>query len=740
MVEPSQKWLDVFIAGLVLLSFMALRTTFPYSGVSLIIPFTGILMMPVGAWLDERYPLYRKVTTLVTLLFVSSLFISALQLQLIHTVIMLFAFIQFYSMIHRRSVMSYHHIMLMSFFMLVATLVMSPSASLGGILIGFVIVSAGCLVHLDHYKRSQSAREIRAESGWLHTGLGASARRSRFVMVPMFAIIGAGIFGLMVSVFVVLPRTEMGVLGAAINTQIYSSGLSEEVNLSFSDSIAGDSGAVMQVKFLQIPGGKFDRALFWRSTTMDKFNGTGWTRQGLSTLDNVQDERLRGFRTVHPRMRMRMGRGVQQRSRVQSGKGQLVSYEIFVDRYPDGGFPLLSTVVHLEPKDSNRQIWPYFAKGGDYTVNIGYRNRVAPYLTGISEYLDPDPEELRASSVDYLNIMLPSDYRLLTEHNLEERTLQLTESVTRDAETSYDKVVQIERYLTGPDYVYSKFLPELDSQRPVENFIHDVRLGHCELFASAMALMVRSEGIPARVVSGYRGGEWDESTLSYTVTKSMAHLWVEVFFPDVGWVTFDPAPTVSEIEQSVFERVELAFAGYSIRARIYWLRYVVGYSPNAMFVVLKDRTFGLVKNVFQINNESSPVESKVTVLDRIGGLAVLLCMASVVAIVFYGIYRLFAGERKTGRVALNARQASARRLYSELLRKLERQGLECRNRSAEEVLERLRLIGHPGCSEIEEFVECYQDARFGPRGMSEDDVAHYRRMIRGLDVGRPVRD
>jgi hypothetical protein len=740
MVKSSQKWLDVFVAGLVLLSYMALRTTFPYSGLSLVIPITGILMMPVGGWLDERYPLYRKATTLITLLFVTGLFVFALRLMPIHTAIMLFGFIQFYSLIHRRSVMSYHHIMLMSFFMLVATLVMSPSASLGIILFGYVVMSAGCLALLDRHKQVQAAREIHAESGWLHSGSGAPIRRSRSMMIPMFVIIGVGLMGLMVSVFALLPRTEMGVLGAAINAPIYTSGLSDDVKLNFLDSISGDSGAVMQVKFLEMPGGKFDRALFWRSTSMDKYNGTGWTRQGLTTFENNQEPRLRGFKTVHPRMRTRVGRGVLQRSRLPGGKGEWVRYEIFVDRYPEGGFPLLSTVLHLQPKDDTRRVWPYFARGGDFTVNIGYRDQMTPYLTGISEYLDPDPAELRASSVDYLNIMLPSDFRLLTEHNLEERTLQLTDLITRGAETSYDKVVQIETFLTGPDYVYSKVLPLLDPLHPIDDFINDVQLGHCELFASAMALMVRSEGIPARVVSGYRGGEWDESTESYTVTKAMAHLWVEVFFPDVGWVTFDPAPTVSEMDQSVFDRVQLAIAGYSIRMRIYWLRYVVGYSPNGMFVFLKDRSLGLVQNIFQINDEVSSVESNVTVSDRIKGLAVLLCMVLVVAIMLYTIYRLFAGERKRGRVALSGGQANARRLYSELLRKLERQGVECRNRSAEEVLARLRLIGHPGCLEIEEFVECYHDARFGPRGMSVDDVAHFRRMIRGLAAAGSVAD
>jgi transglutaminase-like putative cysteine protease len=78
-------------------------------------------------------------------------------------------------------------------------------------------------------------------------------------------------------------------------------------------------------------------------------------------------------------------------------------------------------------------------------------------------------------------------------------------------------------------------------------FFTEVRRGHCELFASAMALAVRSLGIPARVVTGYLGGEWDPQNHSYLVREGMAHLWVEVLFPQYGWVPFDPSQCLTLI-------------------------------------------------------------------------------------------------------------------------------------------------------------------------------------------------
>lgn len=77
--------------------------------------------------------------------------------------------------------------------------------------------------------------------------------------------------------------------------------------------------------------------------------------------------------------------------------------------------------------------------------------------------------------------------------------------------------------------------------RPLETFLFQRKRGHCELFASAMVILLRTVGVPARLVTGFRGGEYNDFSQSYTVRQSMAHAWVEVF-TGYGWQAYDPTP------------------------------------------------------------------------------------------------------------------------------------------------------------------------------------------------------
>jgi transglutaminase-like putative cysteine protease len=98
-------------------------------------------------------------------------------------------------------------------------------------------------------------------------------------------------------------------------------------------------------------------------------------------------------------------------------------------------------------------------------------------------------------------------------------------------------------HLRNPSlYRYTLDRPALDPARPLENFIFDVRESHCELFASALTVMLRTRDIPSRVVSGYRAAEWLEESETHLARFKNAHAWVEAFIPGRGWITLDPTP------------------------------------------------------------------------------------------------------------------------------------------------------------------------------------------------------
>jgi hypothetical protein len=85
--------------------------------------------------------------------------------------------------------------------------------------------------------------------------------------------------------------------------------------------------------------------------------------------------------------------------------------------------------------------------------------------------------------------------------------------------------------------------PQMEEMDAVEYFLFEQKRGYCEQFSSSLAVMTRSLGIPARVVTGYAPGEYNPFTGYYDVRASDAHAWVEVYFPGYGWSTFDPTPS-----------------------------------------------------------------------------------------------------------------------------------------------------------------------------------------------------
>lgn len=109
-----------------------------------------------------------------------------------------------------------------------------------------------------------------------------------------------------------------------------------------------------------------------------------------------------------------------------------------------------------------------------------------------------------------------------------------------------DFVQQLEKFLRSPAFTYSLTTPKIPpGHEPVGEFLLEHRQGHCEYFASAMVLACQLKGVPARLVSGYCGGDYNPVGGFLVVREKHAHAWVEVFIPDKGWVVYDPTPAGS---------------------------------------------------------------------------------------------------------------------------------------------------------------------------------------------------
>jgi len=117
----------------------------------------------------------------------------------------------------------------------------------------------------------------------------------------------------------------------------------------------------------------------------------------------------------------------------------------------------------------------------------------------------------------------------------------LNDRIVGTATDPYEQVLRIERFLRSETFIYSLQPPESPLRSPYAAFLFDTHTGYCQHFAGAMALLARVNGIPARVAVGFVTGR-RSGDQSYVVSTNNAHAWVEVYFPGVGWLPFDPTP------------------------------------------------------------------------------------------------------------------------------------------------------------------------------------------------------
>lgn len=119
------------------------------------------------------------------------------------------------------------------------------------------------------------------------------------------------------------------------------------------------------------------------------------------------------------------------------------------------------------------------------------------------------------------------------------RVLALARDLTATQPTPYDRARAIESYLRT--FPYNLNLPTPPRDRDVADyFLFDLRRGYCDYYATAMVVLARAAGLPARLVIGYAGGSFDPANGRYLVTEAEAHAWPEIYFPDYGWIEFEP--------------------------------------------------------------------------------------------------------------------------------------------------------------------------------------------------------
>jgi transglutaminase-like putative cysteine protease len=188
------------------------------------------------------------------------------------------------------------------------------------------------------------------------------------------------------------------------------------------------------------------------------------------------------------------------------------------------------------------------AYGTFYTPDLlrpGQTYSVVSYLPNLT------PQELQKEPFSAVTSGVDPAYLDSSALSRQARNLA-TKAVDGHAATEFDEVMALTSYLQS-NLRYSQQLGHVPAGRdPVDWFLFDVKIGYCEQFATAETLMLRSLGIPARLATGYSTGSYDPVLDQSVVRERDAHAWVEVWFPNHGWVPVDPSPGYSALAATQF--------------------------------------------------------------------------------------------------------------------------------------------------------------------------------------------
>ena len=274
----------------------------------------------------------------------------------------------------------------------------------------------------------------------------------------------------------------------------------------------------------------------------------------------------------------------------------------------------------------------------------------------------------------------PRIFRANTQlpERIRERLAPLARRIAPDAScpTPLDKVEAVERHLQA-NYLYTTELPG-EVEDPVGYFLFDKKEGHCEIFAAAMASLLRSLDLPARVVNGYKGGQWNEFLGKYIVRQNDAHSWVEVYFPtatqtqDNGsagvWVQYDPTPL--RAAQPSDGRGLVAYLSRIVDfIHIKWTDNVIYYGRSQQAGLARFFTNVLAATITWDRRSAAPAASSFAhAFNWAGHIAVPFLTVGVLAVAGRRLLRL------KPHFGLNKVDRSRTKFYRELLKLLEKRG------------------------------------------------------------------
>ena len=625
-------------------------------------------------------------------------------------------FLTLNKLFNRRTSRDYQQLYVLSFLQMTGGTVINADLSYGVLFLFYVIFTTWTLV-LFHLKRELEENYLLKYGGSLE-GRPVRVQRvmnSRKLVGPRFLIV-TSLLSIVVflgaaSLFILFPRVGFGYFFKKSRAGISMTGFSDHVELGHFGLIKNDPTVVMRVEFEQ-PADRARLAPYWRGISFDQYDGQRWTK---SVDGKFRPRRL--------------------------GQGQYAIRPILVGE--DAPLPLVKQSIYLEPMRTRvlfgltRMAQVGIQRGHlmqrrsvrmdeDRDVHYAQSDEVAVSYAAYSQREVVDPALLATPLAEYRADALRSAQRFLQlPPEIDPRVPALARTIVGDAATVGEAAQRVEGWLKA-NLTYTLDLKRDARFEPLADFLFVQRKGHCEYFATAMAILLRSEGIATRHVNGFLGGRWNDYGNYHAVSQGDAHSWIELWLAPEVWITRDPTPAGAqrEADSGLINRIRQ----YTDALRMRWHKYVVEYDLGSQ-IGMFERARGLWRSLFGSSKGRSGPRRHTWIYLLIG----LAFIGGVIWVL----------RRRTGAPRQRAARQTAAivRLYDSLLRTYERLGVLSGGRgTTREVLAVLNERGAPGLPIARALIDRYEQVRFGGAPIEAVEIAAMRAQIKQIKAAAKAPD
>ncbi|HET6141946.1 MAG TPA: DUF3488 and transglutaminase-like domain-containing protein [Candidatus Acidoferrales bacterium] len=455
-----------------------------------------------------------------------------------------------------RTTRDYLFLTMMSFTSMLAAAILTVDTVFLAFFFIFLGLAVSTFVALEMWRSAQGTVTRPLEVGTaaadhMHNALGVTSAGIALAALALGAII-----------FLILPRFSSGYMSGLNMQPTMITGFSDDVELGEIGEIKKNSSVVMRVT---VDGGlKSAHGVHWRGVALTNFDGKRWYNDPHepTTLTAPGEG---GWFQLDPE------------KPIAANAGTPIHYTVLLE--PIGSTALFfaneaETVRGHFTDDASRQPFgvrhTYLLKDFTGSVSNPYHSYSRLEYEATSLLPNPLPAAVRQAGTQYPDSVRATYLQL---PQLDHRIPELAAQITATNTNPFDKALAIEGYLRS-HFGYTLDLSGTPQKDPLAYFLFQKRAGHCEYFAAAMTVMLRTQGIPARYINGFQMGEYNEVAGDLVVRESDAHSWVEAYFPGFGWLTFDPTPPSGEERAlGLFSKISHYWDWFQLQ----WSEWVINY-------------------------------------------------------------------------------------------------------------------------------------------------------------------